>query len=128
MGGASMNIREILEDVARGRLSPEAAEKQLKDGPERERRPERDLPKFLRVDVDSAKGDKVDVRVPLKLVTAGMKVASMIPEDASNKLRERGIDLSQLGELRGDELVDALRELTVDVKSADGDIVKVYCE
>jgi hypothetical protein len=123
-----MDIRRILEDVARGKLSPKEAEEHLKGEEGIERGAERDLPKFLRVDIDSAKGDKVDVRVPLKLVTAGMKVASMIPEDASSKLREKGIDLGQLSELKGDELVDALRELTVDVKSADGDIVRVYCE
>ena len=123
-----MKAREILEDVARGKLSPEEAEKRLKDEPIDKRRSERDLPKFLRVDVDSAKGDRVDVRVPLKLVTAGVKVASMIPEDASSRLKEKGIDLSQLSELQGEELIDALRELTVDVRSADGDIVKVYCE
>ena len=123
-----MKAREILEDVARGKLSPEEAEKRLKDETIDKCRSERDLPKFLRVDVDSAKGDRVDVRVPLKLVTAGVKVASMIPEDASSRLKEKGIDLSQLSELQGEELIDALRELTVDVRSADGDIVKVYCE
>ncbi len=123
-----MHVRRILEDLAAGKIGVHEAEKELKGEPRTEHSPKRDLPKFLRVDVDSAKGDKVDVRVPLKLVTAGIKVASMIPEDASNKLKEKGIDLSQLSELRGDELVDALRELTVDVKSADGDIVKVYCE
>jgi hypothetical protein len=120
-----VDVREILEDVAAGKLSTEEAERRLKcQGRESDRSP----PRFLRVDVDSAKGDKVDIRVPLRLVTAGMKVASVIPEDASNRLKERGIDLSQLGELQGDELVDALRQLTVDVRSADGDIVKVYCE
>lgn len=123
-----MDTRRILEDVAAGRLSPDEAENRLKGEPATKPRAERALPKFLRVDVDSVKGDKVDVRVPLRLVTAGMKIAAVIPDDATSKLREKGIDLTQLGELQGEELLDALRELKVDIRSADGDIVRVYCE
>ena len=41
------------------------------------------------------------------------------------KLSENGIDLSHLG---GDALVEELRELTVDVDSAKGDTVRVFCE
>ena len=104
-----MNVGEVLRDVASGKVSPEEAERRLKGDPASQPRRVRVLPKFLRVDVDSVKGDKVDVRVPLRLVTAGMKIAAVIPDDTSSKLREKGIDLTQLGELQGDDLIDALR-------------------
>ena len=89
---------------------------------------EKTLPKYLRVVVDSSDGDKVNVRVPLALVRTGIKLKSMLPSHANEELDAHGIDLSHLSELDGDELIDALRELTVDVDSSDGDKVRVFCE
>jgi hypothetical protein len=86
------------------------------------------LPKYLRVLVDSADGDKVNVRVPLALVRTGIKLTALVPSNATQKLDEKGIDLSHLAELHGEELVDALREINVDVTTAQGDSVRVYCE
>ena len=81
--------------------------------------------KYLRVLVDSADGDKVNVRVPLGLLRTGVSLAMLLPAVAGEKLSENGIDLSHLG---GDALVEELRELTVDVDSAKGDTVRVFCE
>ncbi len=81
--------------------------------------------KYLRVLVDSADGDKVNIRVPLGLLRAGVSLATLLPLAAGEKLSENGIDLSQLS---GDALVEELRELTVDVDSAKGDTVRVFCE
>ena len=86
------------------------------------------IPKYLRVEVDSTDGDKVNVRVPLELVRAGIKLSTVLPVEASVKMREKGIDVSQLSELHGDELLKALEELTVNVDSANGDKVRVFCE
>ncbi len=40
--------------------------------------------------------DRVNIRVPLKLIRAGLKLASFIPKDAQDKvneaLQEKGID------------------------------------
>ena len=85
-------------------------------------------PTYLRVLVDSADGDKVNVRVPLALVRTGIKLTALMPSNATQKLDEKGIDLSHLAELHGEELVDALRELNVDVATAQGDSVRVFCE
>jgi len=84
--------------------------------------------KYLRVLVDSADGDKVNVRVPLALVRTGIKLTALLPSDATRKLGEQGIDLSHLAELNGEEMVEALRELNVDVDTAQGDTVRVFCE
>ena len=81
--------------------------------------------KYLRVLVDSADGDKVNIRVPLGLLRAGVSLATLLPAAAGEKLSENGIDLSPLA---GDALVEELRELTVDVDSAKGDTVRVFCE
>lgn len=85
-------------------------------------------PKYLRVEVQSKDGDEVNIRVPLRLIRTGVKLTTMLPSETSAKLADKGIDLSELGKLEGEELVDALRELKVDVDSADGDTVRVFCE
>jgi hypothetical protein len=86
------------------------------------------MPKYLRVEVHSKDDDHVSVRVPLRLIRTGVKLTTMLPSETSAKLAEKGIDLSQLGKLQGKELEEALRELKVDVDSANGDTVRVFCE
>lgn len=86
------------------------------------------MPKYLRVEVHSKDDDHVSVRVPLRLIRTGVKLTTMLPSETSAKLAEKGIDLSQLGKLEGEDLVEALRELKVDVDSAGGDTVRVFCE
>lgn len=85
-------------------------------------------PKYLRVEVNSKGGDQVNVRVPLRLIRTGLKLSTMLPTKTTAKLADKGIDLSELGSLQGEELVEALRELNVDVDSSDGDTVRVFCE
>ncbi|MCK4671938.1 MAG: hypothetical protein KAT47_05280 [Candidatus Aegiribacteria sp.] len=85
-------------------------------------------PKYLRVLVDSASGDKVNVRVPLSLIKTGIKLSALIPGDAVAKIGNSGFDLSQISQLPGDELIEALRELQVDIDSANGDKVRVFTE
>lgn len=85
-------------------------------------------PKYLRVVVNSVQGDQVNIRVPLALVRTGIKLSAMLPEQARQQLQEKGIDLSQLSGMESEEMIQALRELTVDVDSAQGDVVRVFCE
>ncbi len=85
-------------------------------------------PRFLRVVVDSADGDKVNVRVPLSLIRTGIKLGALMPREAAEAVSEHGFDLSALAKLDTDELIEALKELTVDVDSADGDKVRVFTE
>ncbi|MGD8395365.1 MAG: hypothetical protein PVF43_07805 [Candidatus Eiseniibacteriota bacterium] len=84
--------------------------------------------RYLRVLVDSNEGDKVNIRVPIALVRTGINLATMVPSDASKKLEESGIDLSQLSSLKGEALIEALRDLTVDIDASDGETVRVFCE
>ena len=136
----STERRQVLEMLAEGKITAEDAEKLLGKlngaDPSPSEVPEsrpgggtRDgNPKFLRVVVDSHDGDQVNVRVPLALVRTGIKLSTMLPSHANESLEEHGIDLSKMSGLEGEELVEALKELTVDVDSADGDKVRVFCE
>lgn len=84
--------------------------------------------KYLRVMVDSADGDKVNVRIPLSLIKTGIKLSALVPSNAAEQMSSHGFDLSQLSQLNGNELIEALSDLQVDVDSADGDKVRVFTE
>ena len=84
--------------------------------------------KYLRVVVDGKDGNKVNVRVPLGLLRTGIKLSTMVPIMAGERLKNSGIDLSHLSSLSGDELIEELRDLKVDVDSPDGDTVRIFCE
>ncbi|MCA9727072.1 MAG: hypothetical protein KC729_05260, partial [Candidatus Eisenbacteria bacterium] len=58
--------------------------------------------KYLRILVHSEDGDDVNIRVPLQLVRAGLKLTTVLPQDAREKIRESGVDLSSLSELQGE--------------------------
>lgn len=95
--------------------------------------------KYLRVMVDnphkagSDKPEKVNVRVPVSLIRAGMKFTSLIPHDAAGHvegvLREKGINinLKNIKDEDIDELIDALREVEVDIDGGEGK-VRIYAE
>lgn len=137
----STDRKQVLEMLAQGKISAEDADRLL-EKLEGAGQPAQDAagktagdatgakptPKFLRVEVDAKDGDRVNIRVPMFLVRTGVKLSTMLPSKVSRKLTENGIDLSQLSGLDGDDLVRALRELTVDVQSDRGDKVRVYCE
>jgi hypothetical protein len=92
------------------------------------------LPKYLRVNVDGGAGEKIDVKVPLALVRSGLKLTSLIPPQAMEKITEQmgekgmSIDFSNLKPEDIDELIEALREMEVNIDGADGEKVRVRCE
>ena len=92
-------------------------------------------PKYLRVEVNSGKpgkADQVNIRVPIGLLKAGVRLKGLIPGDAAARvnsaLKDKGIDLDSLKGGALDELVEHLGDLEVDVKDSDGDTVRVFCE
>lgn len=96
-----------------------------------------ELPKYLRVLIDSGEKDgheKVNVRIPFQLLKAGIKLSSLLPNHARHKVdnafHEKGLnfDLKNLKEGDLEEIVIALRELSVDITSDDGEKIKVFCE
>lgn len=98
-------------------------------------------PKYLRVTVlpdpdreNAENVDRVNVRVPMSLIRAGIKLTSLIPDHAMDKvneaLRDKGInfDVRSVKPEDIEELIGALGELEVDVVSAKGEKVKVFVE
>jgi hypothetical protein len=93
-------------------------------------------PKYLRVLVE-AQGDaahnKVNVRVPLELIRAGMRLAALLPsvayEPVNRALKENGVDVD-ISKLKAEDLeglVAHLKELQVDVDDGT-ERVRVFCE
>ena len=76
---------------------------------------------------------KVNVRVPMALLRAGVRLTSLIPpgarDEVNRELAKNGVpfDIGQLKPENLDELISHLDDLTVDVDSADAK-VRVYCE
>lgn len=131
----------ILNMLAAGKITVDEAEKLLQamSGPAQGRetsgdatRPERDHKeiRYLHIVVDETaggerEGDKVHIRVPLKLLRAGVKLASLIPREAREKanaaLADRGIalDLNDIRTENLDEMLSALEDLIVEVEGKE---------
>lgn len=99
----------------------------------------RHRPRYLRIMVDDKEGDdgptRVNVRVPLQLLRAGVRLASLIPEVArdpiNQALAKQGIsyDVAQLKPADLEELVEHLGDLSVDVDQNEGKVkVRVFAE
>ena len=99
-------------------------------------------PRYLRVQVEADEDrrweatTKVNIRVPLRLLRAGVKLASLIPQQARDHVNEAlhdkgmGFDINQLKPEDLDELVTQLNDLTIDVDKPGKKKVKVrmFCE
>jgi hypothetical protein len=92
--------------------------------------------KFLRVTVEpgpgSESGDKVNIRVPMKLIRAGLKWAALIPKQAQSEvnkaLKDKGMDID-FSKIKPEDLQDILANLDELVVDVDGkDKVRVFCE
>jgi hypothetical protein len=84
--------------------------------------------RYLRIVVDSRGRDPVNIRVPLAFMRTGVRLMAVLPAQVNEKLAERGIDLSALAGMKGQELIDALQDLDLDVEARDGKKVRIYCE
>ena len=98
------------------------------------------LPKFIRVMVDGKDGKDgkpvhINVRVPIMLLRAGVRLASLIPPKAQEKvneeLRKNGMDfdVSQIKPENINELIDQLQDLSIDIDHEHDDVkVRIFCE
>jgi hypothetical protein len=146
------NRRQILEMLSAGQINADEAERLIaaveQPAPPTNGSSEsaKAKAKYLRVVVDSEENGrdhgpvKVNVRVPMQLLRAGVKLAGLIPAQARDQvnaaMREHGMafDLSQIKPENLEELVDQLNDLSVDVDVDDADKaknkvkVRVFCE
>ncbi|GAB3937535.1 SHOCT-like domain-containing protein [Micromonospora vulcania] len=135
--------KDILDMLAEGKITAEEAE-QLIAALERDQptaassldaRPKGKV-KYLRVlvdAVDNGEPSRVNVRVPLQLLRAGVRLTALIPPQALGKatdeMNKSGVpfDLTQLKPEQLEALVEHLDEMTVEVDSPDAK-VRVFCE
>lgn len=133
--------RKILDMLAEGKISVDEAERLLSavssDEPEQEKgREEKSRLKYLRVLVEpgpnSKESDRVNIRVPLKLIRAGLKWAAFVPKNVQGKvdeaLHEKGIDMdfASLNPEDLEDLITNLNDLTVDVEGKEK--IRIFCE
>ena len=94
-------------------------------------------PKFLHVKVHADPGSdqrhkNVDVKIPIMLLKAGMKLGTLLPEDArteiNSQLHDHGLsfDLNNLDSEKIDILIKALTESSIDIDADDAQ-VKIFC-
>lgn len=151
----SQNKKKILEMLSQNKISADEAYRLLSvvDSRESERDSEgRDTtgdkgqgiktkPKYLRVTVtpseqntDPEHTGRVNVRIPMALIRAGIKLTSLIPPEALDKankaLKEKGInfDIRNIKSEDIEELIDALGDMEVDIEGGKGEKVKVFVE
>jgi hypothetical protein len=130
------NRRQILDMLANGKITAEEAERLLAA---LERSPSQgsEAVKYLRVLVDANDAHegptKVNVRVPMQLLRAGVRLTGIIPpkarEQVNDALRKEGIpfDINNVTPQNLEEMVEHLRDLTVDVDNEYAK-VRVFCE
>jgi hypothetical protein len=135
------NRRQILDMLAEGKVTAEEAERLIaaleRGGIGATAMTESDKAKYLRVLVDTVDPQdgptKVNVRVPMQLLRAGVRLTGVIPsrarDEVNNALRKEGIafDINNITPQNLEELVEQLRDLTVDVDN-ENTKVRVFCE
>ena len=151
----SENRRQILQMLSEGKVNADEAERLIsasEGASSLSSEPGspsagKSRPKYLRVQVDSEDDGgregptKVNVRVPMQLLRAGVRLAGLIPpqarEHVTRAMRERGIpfDLSQVKPDNLQELLDHFNDLTIDVDvdnrggfGQEKVKVRVFCE
>ena len=132
--------KKVLEILADGKITADEAERLLEalENKAQETSPQTaltetldNLPKYLFVKVDAVDGDKVNIRVPLKLIKAGIKLKALLPQDAQDKinvkLSEKGINLEDFAAENFKDILDAISEFELNVDDKKGDKVRIYC-
>ena len=139
------NRRQILDMLSEGKISVAEAERLLtlleqppsggsngSDTGEGRKTP----PKYLRVVVEEdgeSGSERVNIRIPMALIRSGVKLAALIPKEATNRVNEKlhqkgiGIDVGNLKVEDLEQLVDAMAEMEVDVQDGK-EHVRVFVE
>ncbi len=137
--------KQILNMLAEGKISADDAERLLDalggvdesdSNTEAERRLKSDKkPRFLHVQIKPGANhpsgkDSVNIKVPIMLLKAGVKLKSLIPEGYRSKMGghfgKHGIDLDKLDSSSIDAFAMALCETSIDI-DADDEKVRIYC-
>ena len=136
--------RKVLNMLAEGKIDTDQAEKLLAAIGQVDVKREASAavsgtskPKFLKIVVNPKEGhnhkDRVNIKIPIMLIKAGIKLGSVLPEHSRDKigqhLKAKGLDID-LGKLDSeslDNLLQALKETSIDVED-DHETVKIFCD
>ena len=137
--------KRILAMLGEGKITADEAERLLDAMGERapaassagSNWPSNTAPKYFRVEVNANDGadgpTKVNVRVPMQLLRAGVRLGSLIPprarDEVNSALARQGIpiDINTIKPENLEELIEHLAGVTVDVDDPNAR-VRVYCE
>ncbi|WP_413289614.1 SHOCT-like domain-containing protein [Bdellovibrio sp. HCB337] len=132
--------KQILEMLAQGKITVQEAESLLSavgENPQvtTETGTQKEI-KFLRISVDSTAedGDKVNIKIPIKFLKAGLKFTAFLPDKAYDKvndaLEKNGfpMDLKTMKNADFTELIQALSEMDIHVQDKQGETVRIFCE
>jgi hypothetical protein len=146
----SDNRKQILSMLAEGRIDADQAERLLaalegggaSSASSSAAAPAKLPPRYLRVLIerdDERDGEartKVNIRVPLQLLRAGVKLQSLLPPDAraqmNKALAENGValDLDKIKPENIEELIANLQDVSIDVSDRKHRqvTIKLFCE
>jgi hypothetical protein len=139
--------KRILAMLAEGKLTADEAERLLdamsrtpipvSAGPAPKDQGSNHAPRYLRVEVDANDASegktKVNIRVPMQLLRAGVRLSALIPpkarEEVNAAMRREGIalDINQIRPENLEELIEQMSDMSVDVDNERAK-VRVYCE
>ncbi|HEY1710058.1 MAG TPA: hypothetical protein VGG10_17440 [Rhizomicrobium sp.] len=148
----SENRKQILEMLAQGKITADEAERLIaalesaplssassSASPRAAEVLAKPAPKYLRVQVDAGgkfgtdKATKVNIRVPMALIRAGVRLGGLIPQEARDRanaaMRAKGMDFD-LNSIKPENLEEIVRqlddlEITVDEDKAK---VRIFAE
>lgn len=119
---------KVLKMVEEGKLSSEKASELLAAMDVNEKAittSESYNKKVLRIKVDSVDGDKVNVNLPVSVITTIVKATGKLPVNING---DSSIDAEQLTQTVISALENEVAGEIVDIKSAEGDIIKIVIE
>lgn len=139
--------KKILEMLADGKIDVSEAERlleavgKLKENDNNKTRSDSDSDKsrkklkYFKVLVmpKNSSGESVNIKIPLGLIKAGVKLGSIIPGKARDKvnvaLEEKGINLNvdDLNSKSIESILEAMADTCIDIND-EKETVKIYCE
>ncbi len=139
------NRRQVLDMLAQGKITVEEAERLLSlvdqptgaeargAGTSEAGKPASKYRRVMIEDGDGPQSEHVNIRVPMGLIRAGVRLASVLPSNATSKinekLKEQGIpiDLEKIKAEDLEDLVNSLNDLQVDIQDGN-EKVRIYVE
>jgi hypothetical protein len=120
--------KRILEMLARGDITVNEADKLLAKAAETA--PARRRPRYLYIIIEKANEtkDKVNLRIPIRLLAHGLKLTKLMPPAVRDKVNMALMQVGMNFQITEDnilDLIDALSDISVEI--GGGEKVQIYC-